>query len=255
MMRTIATISIGVLAALLVTTADVRADDDKITAFVDSEGRTVFTNIGGRAPAPAPPSAITTRSNVASKTTTTAPTATMPTGTGQDPIDGLIDRISARYGLESRLVRAVIQVESAFDPKAVSIKGAMGLMQLMPDTGRRFGVVDFFDPAENIEGGVRYLRFLVEKFEGNLDLLLAAYNSGEGRVERLGRIPNIKETQDYVVKVRSAYLQSPAAADPVSPQAPTQPTVLEQSTTDSQPVSTTVDERGVPLFSNRGPGS
>src|SRR4030095_3375070 len=93
---------------------------------------------------------------------------------------------------------------------AVSNKGALGLMQLIPSTGRRYGVRDFFDPQQNIDGGVRYLKFLLEKFNGDLDLSLAAYNAGENLVERLGRIPAIPETTDYVRKVRAIYKKKAA---------------------------------------------
>src|SRR5262249_61775813 len=117
----------------------------------------------------------------------------------------LVDTISQNHGVDPGLVRAVIKTESNFNRWAVSRKGALGLMQLIPSTGRRYGVQDFFDPQQNVDGGVRYLKFLLEKFKGNLDLSLAAYNAGENLVERLGRIPAIPETTDYVRKVRSIY--------------------------------------------------
>src|SRR5215470_6890031 len=98
-----------------------------------------------------------------------------------------------------------MKTESNFNRFAVSNKGALGLMQLIPSTGRRYGVRDFFDPQQNIDGGVRHLKFLLEKFNGNLDLSLAAYNAGENLVERLGRVPSIPETANYVRKIRAMY--------------------------------------------------
>jgi soluble lytic murein transglycosylase-like protein len=119
-----------------------------------------------------------------------------------------IDAIARRHGVDPLLVRAVIRVESNFDPRAVSPKGAAGLMQLMPETAMRYGVDNRFDPAQNVDGGVRYLRDLMAMFDGNLSLALAAYNAGEGAVLKYGRrIPPYPETQQYVVGVRSFYNQ------------------------------------------------
>ena len=116
-----------------------------------------------------------------------------------------IRRAASHFGLDPGLVRAVIATESNFDPRAVSPKGARGLMQLMPATARRFGVKDSFDPAQNISGGVRYLRYLLDLFEGDLVLALAAYNAGEGVVQGRGAVPNYRETRDYVDRVLARY--------------------------------------------------
>jgi hypothetical protein len=113
--------------------------------------------------------------------------------------DELIARASARHGVDARLVRAVIQVESAYRAQAKSRKGAMGLMQLMPDTARRFAVSDPYDPAANIDGGVRYLKFLLERFDRSL--AVAAYNAGEAAVERFRGVPPYAETRNYVQAV------------------------------------------------------
>lgn len=123
----------------------------------------------------------------------------------RDDIDPLIEDASRRHGVDPSLVRAVIQQESNFNPGAVSKAGAQGLMQLMPETGKRFGVQDAFDPKQNIEGGTQYLKSLLDRYSGDLDKALAAYNAGEAAVDQHGGIPPFPETQDYVRKVRANY--------------------------------------------------
>ncbi len=116
-----------------------------------------------------------------------------------------ITQTSRQYRLSPELVHAVIRAESAYDPQAVSSKGAMGLMQLMPKTASSLNVANPYDPEQNISGGVRYLRYLLDRFGGNLELALAAYNAGESRVIRENRIPRISETQQYVRRVLRSY--------------------------------------------------
>lgn len=118
----------------------------------------------------------------------------------------LIEATASKYSLDPALLHAVIRAESAYNPGAVSNKGAAGLMQLMPGTADRYGVRDRFDPAENVEGGARYLSDLIEMFQSDIRLAVAAYNAGENTVKRFGnQIPPIPETQDYVVKVLNYY--------------------------------------------------
>jgi soluble lytic murein transglycosylase-like protein len=113
---------------------------------------------------------------------------------------------AARHGVDPLLVHAVIRAESGYNPKAISAKGAAGLMQLMPDTAARYGVTDRLDPEQNVEAGTRYLRELIDRFDRDVPLALAAYNAGEAAVLRYGgRIPPYAETRDYVLRVRAAY--------------------------------------------------
>ncbi len=116
-----------------------------------------------------------------------------------------ITQTSLLYRLNPALVRAVIQAESAYDPYALSPRGAMGLMQLMPETAWSLNVANPYDPKQNIAGGVRHLRYLLDRFEGDLELALAAYNAGETRVSRESRVPRISETQQYVRRVIRFY--------------------------------------------------
>jgi soluble lytic murein transglycosylase-like protein len=115
------------------------------------------------------------------------------------PYDALIDKVAARHGVPARLVRAVIAVESAGQPQARSAKGAMGLMQLMPQTARQYTVANPYDPATNIEAGVQHLRNLLDRFP--LAEALAAYNAGEAAVQRFGGIPPFPETERYVSRI------------------------------------------------------
>jgi soluble lytic murein transglycosylase-like protein len=119
--------------------------------------------------------------------------------------DEYIRQAAALYQIPEELVRAVIMVESGFDPRAVSRTNARGLMQLMPETAERMMVTDVFDPRQNIFGGVRYLRVLANLFNGDIQLTLAGYNAGEGAVMQHGGIPPYQETREYVVKVLEYY--------------------------------------------------
>ncbi len=124
---------------------------------------------------------------------------------GASRYDDVIHQAAALYQIPEQLVRAVIRVESGFDPRAVSRTNARGLMQLMPETAERMLVSDVFDPRQNIFGGVRYLRVLANLFNGDIQLTLAGYNAGENAVMQYGGIPPYEETRQYVVKVLEYY--------------------------------------------------
>jgi soluble lytic murein transglycosylase len=128
-----------------------------------------------------------------------------PAVSGSGDYDEVIRAASDRYSIDADLVRAVIKAESDFEPNARSRKGAMGLMQLMPDTARLYNVLNAFDPVDNVEGGVRHLRMLLERYQGDLRLSLAAYNAGSGAVEKYGGIPPFAETREYVRRVLRFY--------------------------------------------------
>ena len=120
---------------------------------------------------------------------------------GRLDLESLIRQMARRFEVDPGLVRAVIRQESAYDPYAVSVKGAKGLMQLMPATARRLGVKDVFDPAENVRGGTELLRTLLDRYDGDRRLALAAYNAGEAAVERYDGVPPYRETEDYVERI------------------------------------------------------
>jgi soluble lytic murein transglycosylase-like protein len=122
-----------------------------------------------------------------------------------DEIRAAVHRLAPEFGLDEALVIAVILAESDFVADAISPKNAIGLMQLMPETAARFGVSDPFDPLQNLHGGMAYLHFLSDRYNGNLSLTLAAYNAGEGAVDQYGGIPPFAETRDYVARVQQYY--------------------------------------------------
>jgi len=160
---------------------------------------------------------------------------------GRDRFESLVQEHASRHALRPDLVRAVIQVESGFNPMARSPKGAMGLMQLMPETARELGVRNPYDPADNIRGGCAYLRQLIDRYDGNEELALAAYNAGAGAVDRHGRtIPPYRETRDYVRKVTTRGGEQAQAA-------PSKPVVYK--------TFELIDGRVVPRYSTRKPAS
>jgi soluble lytic murein transglycosylase-like protein len=128
--------------------------------------------------------------------------------TGSPEIDGYIEEFSALYNIDPQLIYAQMSQESSFKVKATSPKGASGYMQLMPGTARRFGATNIYDPKQNIHAGIKYMRFLLDKFGGDMRLALAGYNAGEGSVMKYGnQIPPYRETQNYVAKIMTHYEQ------------------------------------------------
>ena len=166
----------------------------QIYSWRDADGRLVLSNVRPDTNPGIPSFDVPESDDI--KTTRYAEPAT------SRPFDDIITEHASRHGVRKDLVRAVIQVESAFNPRALSNKGAMGLMQLMPATARDLGVSNPFDPAENVRGGVTYLRQLLDRYDGDERLALAAYNAGPGAVDRHGQtVPPFRETRDYVRRV------------------------------------------------------
>ena len=136
------------------------------------------------------------------------------------PFRELVEAAAARYSLDADLITSVIAVESNFDPKALSRKNARGLMQLLPETAARLGVQNIYDPQENIDAGTRYLRELLQKYNNDLVLTLAAYNAGPERVQQYGRVPPFPETLSYVRRVKRSYDKSKSKASTKTPAPP-----------------------------------
>jgi soluble lytic murein transglycosylase len=191
------------VAAAIVTAAPVQAEVYRLKA---PDGTIYFTN------APTDPQY---RRIGGGATGSEAGWLRLPRGDTRPYLNEIIEA-SNRYGVPDRLVTAVIRAESGFNPRAVSRKGAQGLMQLMPATASNLGVRNSFDPRENIHGGVRHLRALIDRFPGNLPLAIAAYNAGEKAVLTYGGIPPYPETQDYVGKVMRFYGAPEGGATPQS---------------------------------------
>ena len=161
-------------------------------------------------------------SDYVAKTPATSTTGGTKSASGVKPeslpspdVDSLIQTAATRHGVDPNLVRAIVRVESNFNPKAVSSKGAMGLMQLMPGTARSLSVTNAFDPNQNVDAGVRHFKSLLDSYHGNVELSLAAYNAGSGAVRRNKGVPPYRETQAYVRKITQMYWNGPTA--PVAP--------------------------------------
>ena len=184
--------------------------------FKDSEGNALLTNVVGKNKRP---EGDLSQYNTKVKVTWYADTnvhtyrnwggseaSVLPSySRNRNAYDDLISNAASSYGVDQRLIKAIMHTESGFNPMARSPVGAQGLMQLMPPTARRFSVTDSYDPAQNISGGVKYLNFLLKRYNQNHELAIAAYNAGEGNVDKYRGIPPFRETQDYVKRVMSRF--------------------------------------------------
>jgi hypothetical protein len=199
---------------------------------VDAEGTQVqvFTNI--------PPVGNVSDLNISGSF---PPVETPPPVKKEEAFNTIIDKYAGDYGLDPSLIRSIIATESGFNAKAVSPKGARGLMQLMPATAQRLGVSNSFDPEQNIRGGVIHFRSLMDNFNNDLELSLAAYNAGENLVQRLGRVPEIKETKNYVQSITALYGKKSVVE------------TQEQEGEKHPPAYRFVDESGILHFSNIPP--
>ncbi len=216
--------AIAALVFLSVWASPVQAE--KIVAMVDEHGHTIYVNAPDDSNSAQPG-----RNFRPVKSVYAIPPA---------EVDQVVVKAAADKQVDPKLVHSIIQVESGYDPNAVSRKGAMGLMQLIPDTARRFGVNNPFDPVQNVQGGVTYLKYLLDMFKGDVTLSLAAYNAGENSVLRSGGVPAFRETQDYVRKVNSLYSgEVPGSQLGSRPAEPSKPKIYRY-----------VDEHGIVHFTN-----
>jgi soluble lytic murein transglycosylase-like protein len=184
-----------------------------VASYVDKDGKRVFINVPPP-PSKQPPKTAAKPPEAAKGAgeTTPAPSAASPNGAPpqrvpKEHLDRMVNETAERHNVDPKLVRAVVSAESGWNPFAVSRKGAFGLMQLIPGTAQRMGVNNVFDPQQNLDGGVRYLQSLLERYNGSLPLALAAYNAGEGAVDRFRGVPNYRETRLYVQKVTNSYFR------------------------------------------------
>jgi soluble lytic murein transglycosylase-like protein len=217
----------------------------QIVSYRDSSGKRIFINAD-----PPPPvvrqakvsrDGTGTSGKIASRTTQVShfasPVLTAGEKANRKKIEVMIRDVSARYRVDPALVRAVIEAESNWNSTAVSSKGALGLMQLVPGTAQEMGVHDAFDPKQNLDGGVRYLHMLLERYNGDLDKALAAYNAGPGAVDRAGGVPQYQETREYVQKVTDSYFRPGSDRLPKAYDAP-------------RPIYRMVDQNGRVVFTN-----
>jgi soluble lytic murein transglycosylase-like protein len=233
----------------------------QIAFYTEADGRRVYINADkpGRPKAPIyrTPAAATpdtpasdtayapsgyTPDNLAADQSAAAPDASNTTAaapaSAPQTLDQMVHEVAARYNVDPELVRAVVSTESNWNPHAVSRTGAQGLMQLVPSTAHDLGVRNAFDPQQNLDGGVRYLRMLLERYGGDLDKALAAYNAGPGAVDRAGGVPHIAETESYVRHVTATYNH------PYADRASREPAVT------SHPIYRSVDDSGRVVFTN-----
>jgi soluble lytic murein transglycosylase-like protein len=217
----------------------------QVVSYVDATGKRVYINAN---PKPVAKMARVVASKGASGAAAGARTTPGQPAASSDgeavaqaergQIDHMVSEVASRYNVDPALIRAVIETESNGDPGAVSTKGALGLMQLVPTTAQEMGVDNALDPKQNIDGGVRYLRMLLKRYKGDLDKALAAYNAGPGAVDRAGGVPRYRETRAYVQKVTDSYFR------PGSNRLPTAFTVRH-------PIYRVVESDGRVVFTNQ----
>jgi soluble lytic murein transglycosylase-like protein len=224
-----ATLILGVLGFLAVPT------NAQIATSIEQDGRKLFINAE---PLLRPSLSSAKRARIyLPRETPFAGQARPAVSVDRDGVEKLVREAADRHRVDPALIRAVIETESNWNPIALSNKGAGGLMQLIPTTARRFGVADVFNPQQNIDGGVHYLKTLLERYNGNMDMALAAYNAGEGAVDRAHGVPSFRETRNYVQKVQNAYYR-PGSGH------------LAEAFIRSRPIHRDVDLDGRVIFSN-----
>lgn len=203
-METRTSIAAAGLAVLVLTSQGAQA---QIAIVRDVSGRKLFINDNSPRPKPAAAES-SARKTISQPATTHSTERSSPViNLDREGADRIVTEAADRHRLDQALIRAVIETESGWNPTALSRRGAAGLMQLLPVTARRFGVNDVFNPRQNVDAGVRYLKTLLGRYNGDLDLALAAYNAGEGAVARHGGVPPFRETRDYVQKVQDVYFR------------------------------------------------
>jgi len=187
-------LAIGLFLSLIFCCGTASAQQSQYYRYVDEEGTQVYTNL--------PPVGSVSDLSVSGPV---PPVETPAPVKKEEAYNAIIEKYAGDYALDPSLIHSIIAKESGFNAKAVSPKGARGLMQLMPATAHRLGVNNSFDPEQNIKGGVKHFRSLMDNFNNDLELSLAAYNAGENLVQRLGRVPEIPETKDYVRSITARY--------------------------------------------------
>jgi len=217
-------------AAVLLIASTAKA---QITTYVDERGKVTYINEDSLQPHHGSSISRLPAARLASNVVIAQPSA--PKGdfaaASPKPVDSRLDRIvhdaAQRHSLDPALVKAVISTESGWNTRAISQKGAVGLMQLIPATAQRFGVGNPFDPAQNVEGGTTYLKSLLDRYNGDLTKSLAAYNAGEHAVDLSGGVPAYRETQNYVQKVTKEYFRPESGRSPAL-WSPPQPVVRQE---------------------------
>ncbi len=217
----------------------------QIASYVDEHGKRVFINAEPPAPrrgsSAAKSMAEGSLSTMGDRGSVAQPGTPRSSGTPQrapkEGLERMVQETAEKHRVDPALVRAIIRAESNWNPSAISRKGALGLMQLIPGTAERFGVGDAFNPQQNLEGGVRYLRTLLERYNGDLNRSLAAYNAGERAVDRARGVPRIPQTRSYVQRIMDSYFR------PGSDRLP-------DWWNASRPIYRRTDERGRVVFTN-----